>query len=180
MKLPNRHDIAPLFMYRGRRSMSVLLRLLIILFLGACSKDNNKVVYVEYVDIPSQGWSRSEYCGFNTAERDSTLFCNPDERYDICLSIRHTGNCPYATLIMPAVQSVDSCSSLPDTIYMRLTDDSGNWRGNFSKGLYMLTDTIVKGTPLPPLYSLRLYHAMPHNLTGLLSVGLIILSSDTD
>ena len=178
MILRKRYDIAYTFTYFYSGGVKCLLYTVLILLLGACAK-GGKVVYVEYIDIPPGGWNQFEYCGFNTANSDSTIFNNPDERYDICLSIRHTGECPYNTLVFPTVESADSCTALPDTIYMHLKDVAGKWRGNYSKGLYMITDTIVKHVALPPLYSLHLYHAMPgNNLTGLLSVGLIILSSD--
>jgi len=158
--------------------LAAVAGVLVCLPLNACLNEG-KVLYAEYVDIPSEGWDKLEYCEFDTAKSDSTLLDSPGRLYDMFLSIRHTGTCPYATLVLPAVQSVDSCSTLPDTLRVRLTDGAGEWRGNASKGIYTLTDTIAIGTALPSRYSLRLFHAMPcRSLTGLLGVGLIIERHD--
>lgn len=155
-----------------------MVALMAHLLFTACGRDD-RVVYADYVDIPTEGWSRKEFCSFETASIDSTLFDNPQGRYNVILSIRHTGECPYAELFLPAVQSVDSCTALPDTLHVRLSGGDGAWRGTHSKGIYTLTDTLLTHTPLPPRYSLRLYQAMPpERLTGLLSVGLIIETAD--
>lgn len=154
--------------------LAAVAGVLVCLPLNACMNEG-KVLYAEYVDIPSEGWDKLEYCEYDTSKSDSTLLDNPEELYDMLLSVRHTGTCPYATLTLPVVQSVDSCSTLPDTLRVRLTGADGKWRGTYSKGVYTLTDTIAVGTALPSRYSLRLFHAMPcRSLTGLLSVGLII------
>lgn len=151
--------------------------LLFLLFVSACI-DNSSVIYSDFVDIPYDGWRKDEYCEFNTASLDSTLFDNPGTTYNVILTLRHTDEYPYTTISMPAVQSVDSCTALPDTLTLRMTDAAGKWRGLNSKGIYTISDTVIKNTTLPPQYSLRLFHVMPQdNLRGILSVGIIIESN---
>lgn len=146
-----------------------------LLFVLCCCSHNDNTVYADYVDIPSDGWSVNEFCEFNTAEHDSTLFADSSARYNILLTVRHTGECPYSELFLPAVPMVDDFNLLPDTVHMRLDNGSGQWRGSHAMGIYTVTDTILKSAQLPPLFGLRIFHAMPcEKLTGLLSVGLII------
>lgn len=156
-----------------------LMFVLPLLALGAGCMRHRDVVYADFVDIPSEGWSRKEFCAFETAKADSAMFADSTARYDVMLTVRHTGECPYTELLLPAVQSQERCTSLPDTIHIRLAGSDGAWRGTHSKGIYSLTDTLLRHTPLPPLYSLRLYHAMPvERLSGLMSVGITIERAD--
>ncbi|MCM1319345.1 MAG: gliding motility lipoprotein GldH [Muribaculaceae bacterium] len=132
-------------------------------------------MYSDFVDIPANGWPYDEFCEFNTAELDSTLFMHNDASYDVIISVRHTDQYPYTSLVMSDVQSIDDSTSLPDTLTLNLMDSKNKWLGSCSKGIYTFTDTILRNTKLPPSYSLRLFHAMPTNpLPGLLSIGLII------
>lgn len=179
MKIPTRHRISS-YTQQAVKGLPRVFMLMSVALLSAagCSRERH-VAYADFVDIPSSGWSAREYCGFDTSDADSALFRDPAGRYDMMLTIRHTGECPYAELYLPAVQSVDSCTALPDTLHVCLTGPDGRWRGTHSKGIYTVTDTLLRSTPLPPLYSLRLYHAMPADrLGGLLSVGLVIEESD--
>lgn len=158
---------------KGLPRVFMFLAALLALNAG-CVRDRD-VVYADFVDIPSEGWSRKEFCAFETAKVDSAMLADPDARYDVMLTVRHTGECPYTELFLPAVQSQDRCTSLPDTLHVSLVDPDGTWRGTHSKGIYSLTDTLLRHTSLPPLYSLRLYHAMPvERLAGLLSVGITV------
>ncbi|MCM1005924.1 MAG: gliding motility lipoprotein GldH [Prevotella sp.] len=147
---------------------------LIAASLAACG-NSPKVIFSDFVDIPESGWNCREYCRFSTERLDSNMLDEPSARYNVILSLRHTDQYPYASLIMPLTQSLDSCTALPDTLRIPMIDTDGNWLASQSKGIYTLTDTLLKNSSLPPRYSLCLYHAMPcENLQGLISVGIII------
>lgn len=149
------------------------------LLLGGGCGNEDRTVYADFVDIPSEGWNRFEFCEFNTAETDSALFSDSAARYDMLLTVRHTGHYPYRLLLMPVTQNENAQNHLPDTLRIRLTDPDGDWLGSESKGIYTFTDTLARRVCLPSLYSLRLCQAMPvEDLRGLLSVGLIIQKSE--
>lgn len=142
-----------------------------------CGGDD-RVVYTRFVDIPRQGWSADEFCEFNTADADSSLFAEAGDAYNVILTIRHTDLFPYRELFLPVVQSEQISASLPDTLRVPLTSTDGGWRGRHSKGIYVVSDTLLRDIRLPNLYFIRLYHAMPESrLGGLLSVGIIIEKS---
>ena len=167
----------------ARQLLYLLPRVSVPAILGLClgggCGNEDRTVYADFVDIPSEGWSRFEFCEFNTAETDPALFADSAARQDMLLTVRHTDRDPYRLLLMPMTQSENARNLLPDTLRIRLTDSDGDWLGTESKGIYTYTDTLARRVPLPPLYSLRLYQAMPlENLPGLLSVGLIIQKSE--
>lgn len=177
MKLRIRHKISLLRRHVNNVSGYIYV-VLLTLFMSQCVADSN-VVYSEYVDISPDGWPADEYCEFVTARTDSTLFNDTGKRYDLLLSIRHNGDCPYSELFLPVLPFVDSCNLLPDTLHLRLDDGKGSWRGSHSVGIYTVTDTILKNVKLPPQFGLRLFHAMPcEKLPGLLSIGLIITTNN--
>lgn len=145
-----------------------------MLMLSSCGQDR-EVVYSRFVDIDPGGWSVEEFCEFNTAEADSSLFADKTARYDVLLAVRHTDDFPYRELYLPAVQSEHVSGLLPDTLKVSLASSGGGWRGVHSKGIYVVSDTLLSDVELPQLYFLRLYHAMPdRKLAGLLSIGVII------
>lgn len=159
---------------RFAASIVSAIMLFVCASLTGCTHHDN-VVYADFVDIHSGGWPADEFCEFNTATLDSALFVSPSERYDVLLCVRHSAEYPFTSLCLPVVQSVDNATALPDTLKINMMDGRGRWRGSQSKGIYTLTDTILRDAEIPPLYSLRLFHAMPSNpLPGLLSIGLII------
>ena len=151
-----------------------ILCLLMLIGISSCGRDT-RVVYADFIDMPSGGWPRDEFCEFNTAATDSSLFADKEARYDVMLTVRHTDDYPYTAIAMSAVESIDNSTCLPDTVRVTLMSRDGKWFGRSSKGIYTLTDTILRNATLPSLYSLRLFHTMPSNpLPGLLSLGLII------
>lgn len=162
--------------WRPGRQHSVLSAALCLLIFSLCACSRGRtVVYSCFVDIPSGGWPADEFCMFNTAELDSALFTDKSARYDVILAIRHTDDCPYGRLYLPVSQSSVDCPPLPDTLRVQLTDASDSWLGRYSKGIYTLTDTLMRDVPLPPLYSLKVSQAIPgKSLPGVLGVGLII------
>lgn len=179
MTRPRKNDIMRTQQARDNSLPRVFVFVAALLALNAGCVRDREVIYADFVDIPSEGWSRKEFCAFETAKIDSAMFADSTARYDVMLTVRHTGKCPYTELFLPAVQSEDRCTSLPDTIHVSLATPDGAWRGTHSKGIYSLTDTLLRHTSLPPLYSLRLYHAMPEErLAGLLSVGITIERAD--
>lgn len=150
----------------------LLLPLVAACLLGSCGREG-AVVYSQFADITPKGWNDGEYCRFETALQDSSIFADPSHRYDVDVTLRLSDAYPLRSLTMN-LQATPG-TALPREITIPTVSPSGEWYGTDAHGLHTITYTAAKDISLPPCFQATVSPAMNRpRLPGVVSVGITI------
>lgn len=147
----------------------------LVMLLASC---DNSVIYQEYKEMDSDGWSKERKIDFEFNVQDTSSINN------LFIQIRNKGNYPYSNLYLFVNMNGPGGQVLQDTINIILADKRGKWLGKGVGDLWDLSVPYIRNFKFAQqgLYKFTYEQGMrvDDKLTGIADVGLCIEKSDRE
>ncbi len=133
-------------------------------------------VYSHFQRIESSGWNPDDYITFMPWPADSAATFK--ERYDFILHFRYKASRKIKPFPILLTVEDDEGNFRTDTIRVELFSPSGKPLGSGERGLYLLSDTLLRNRTLLPGTLVTLAPLAPQQMSrGLLDIGLSLTVS---
>lgn len=128
-------------------------------------------VYSHFQRIDSRGWDPNDYVTFMPWPADSAETLR--DKYNIVLHFRYKSSRVIPPFPITVTLEDDEGSFKSETLHINLFTAHGSPRGTGERGLYLYSDTILKGHTLCPGTLISLQPGVAQEATeGLLDIGL--------
>lgn len=153
-----------------------ILTFILTTLLCACGGGTtHTIAYSAFHHIPSATWNADNEIHFALSSKADSLNITPGN-YRLIINLRHTVECPYSEIWLTLNYLGLKQKEKTDTIKISLTDASGRWKGEGTRTLRLVADTITQPIYIDPAWQISLRHAMkPISLQGIQDVGITLI-----
>lgn len=157
-------------MRNGRVWCKIIITIAMVMFAMAGCRNVGDTLYVQYADIPPEGWNPAEPVVFKPAAADTSL---NGQRMNLILLVRYRIHKPMADL--PIMISIEDESGIirNDSIMIRTFTPDGIPLGKGGMGIAEISDTLLRGfIPDRGLLVRTASLVAPKSSEGLLNIGM--------
>lgn len=136
--------------------------------LASCGQ---RIVFDEYVTIPSDGWNIDSMAVFKVDLEDNAL------PYDVYLNVRNRSDYPNSNIWLFVDIISPSGKIMQQKVDCQLADDNGRWLGSGWGDLYLVEIPFYRGVKFAEEgeYQIRIVQGMyDENIAGIHNVGIRI------